>query len=147
MMPDQRVVTAEHEAAHAIVYMALGYKVRSISIPDSLTLGPGDMIDSLHNASICMAGLVVEDRYAPQDLQDRIREGYEYLETDPWDEDGLSHDLIRAGRGLEEYGYVTAKAWLDRYADAHSILTQALLAKGELSHDDILALGLEVPAN
>ncbi|RKT36813.1 hypothetical protein DEU34_1339 [Microbacterium sp. AG1240] len=73
---DNLAVGAEHEAAHVVLYLELGYPIHSTELSDDgrgLTKSRDTAfeIDGLDYAAICMAGPVVEDRYSPTPMEER----------------------------------------------------------------------------
>lgn len=138
---DDRGITAEHEAAHATVYLALGYPIHRIEIePDALTQSspipvPRPVRDM---APIYAAGLIVEERYGVRTIDDTVAEAAQDFE------DGL--DLGELGDegffvrypAMLHVAVATARDLLQRNAALHQAITAALLTgDGVMTGDDL----------
>lgn len=103
------MIAAEHEAAHAVAYRALGYPIYSVEIfgEEGLTLstpGPTDMSIYDH-ATVSMAGVIIENRHGTH---------------------GTHGDLEDVPVELREFGLSAASAILDANKEKHEKITQAL---------------------
>ena len=88
-----------------------------------------------------MAGVVVEDRYQPQDLEDRLEEVREWV-LDGEDPEDLGDMAIFAKYPrFADDAYRDAFDLLDDYREAHEVLTAALLAStGRMTGPEVMAL-------
>lgn len=74
---DNLQIGAEHEAAHVVLYLELGYPIYSVRLEENgtgLTRSRAEdfAIDAFDHAAIYMAGPVVEDRYKRIPLDERL---------------------------------------------------------------------------
>lgn len=143
MVSDQRRITAEHEAAHAIVYLAYGFQVKRISVPDAATYRRPAPIEAHDEVEVLMAGVVIEDRHAPRDLRQRVADLVDYLDLEGDEGADSLGDLYVAWRIDPEYiehGYRNAARILGEHEDSHRHLTDALHEREVLRWADIKAI-------
>lgn len=121
-----REIAAQHEAAHVVLYLALGYPIHSVEIFDDhtgLTLSRPEpfMIDPYNHAAIKMAGVAIEDRYVYIGVEDRVA---------AQDEEG---DVAGLTVGMANYGLTVANTILERYEAAHLALSAELAEQGRMT--------------
>lgn len=144
----QRRITAEHEAAHAVLYIDLGCGLYEAVLEDDFegstrsSPKPRSM-PGWDYAAISAAGVVIEDRYVFQPLEQRWAAENDDAYDDGYDdEDG--GDLYGIPWGLALTGYQQACITLDRLADMHRAIADALYEHSRVTADDVRALGYEV---
>ncbi|MFT4282519.1 hypothetical protein [Microbacterium sp.] len=136
---DQAEITAEHEAAHAVAYLALGYPVHVCDAVAGFTAQAAEPVrmDVLHHAVVNMAGVVIENRYAFMSVDDRLTAA---AGDDPED----AGDIGRVMPGLANYGYGYAEVLLEQHREDWRVIADALLERGRLDAADIALLPLKL---
>lgn len=143
---DDRVVTALHEAGHAVAYLSIRRKFAYLSAVDAQLVGNGQPIDAWDRAVTSMAGPAVESiiyhygRGGDDDIYEWIiealRQRREFAEEEPWDE---PDDYILAGPYAEEAVPVALAAVTASWADIERIAAAALNTE-RLTYDEVLRL-------
>jgi hypothetical protein len=140
----QRPITAEHEAAHAILYLAYGYPLHLVEIePNCFTQStPSPVVrDALDLTVITMAGIVVEGRYREQDLDAELLEAFEWVAFGEEPEDLGDWEIFTRFPNLTHRAYRLAHDLLDQLRKPHEALTAALLAStGRMTGNEVMAL-------
>lgn len=143
---DQRAITAEHEAAHVVAYLAMGCGFHHAEVePDCYTEATPEPVlrDEYTIAVTSIAGIVVEDRYRQVPLAQRVVDAVEWAEECDDDPSGLD-DMEIFGRHPEmaTASYQHAEMILAGFAGAHAEIADALYERGHLDRDDLAALPL-----
>lgn len=145
----QRAITAEHEAAHALLYLLHGYPIHRIEIePDMITLSTPEptMRPTRDLAVISMAGMVIEARHRDDfDLNAEMAEACEWVEygDDPAELGDM--EVFATHPWLAHAAFRSASLYLEEHRDDHERLTAALMASdGHLTGADVAALDLAV---
>lgn len=139
---DTRQITAEHEAAHATAYLALGYPIHRVEIePEGFTLStPRPALRPLRDvAIITAAGLVIESRHGTIPMHEQLEETITLVE-----EGWLASELGDLGFFAEHPHLLTsslreAEALLETHNAYHQRVTETLLARGFLTATTIPA--------
>lgn len=149
---DQRVVTAEHEAAHVVAYIVTGCGFHyAEAFPNRFTMSAPWPVerDNYTLAVVNMAGQVVEDSALDClgqpliPLAERVAEAVELVESgDMTPEDLGDWGPVSLQPKIVERAYAQAAAILGRHADAHAEIADFLIAHGSLDREQLLALPL-----
>jgi len=145
----QREVTAAHEAAHAICYLAFDYPIHHIEIePDCVTRStPTPVRRPVWDlAVVSMAGMVIEGQHRKHfDLDAEIAQAVEWVEGGEDPSELGDMELFATYPGLAHSAFGVATHLLRQFAQDHVCLTEALLcSSGSMSGDDVEALALDV---
>lgn len=141
--------TAEHEAAHAVAYLALGYPVYSIEAGENWVTftAPEPVARPVYDVAVInMAGPVAEAHFHENGIEwvrqalAELTEFAEWEDPDDWAGDDLA--LFIEHPSLFEGAIQHSQIILEANAEMHAEITAALLASPthSLSQDDIYAL-------
>lgn len=146
-----RVITAEHEAAHVVAYLVTGcgFHLSQISPLPLTQAAPGPVRRDIFTiAIVSIAGQVVEDaaheylgRPIPP-LVERVAEAVEWVESGEDAEELGDWSVFAVSPALAEVAYAQAALMLERFADAHAEIADALIAHGTLDRERLIALPL-----
>ena len=131
-------VTAEHEAAHAAVYLSQDVEISLVDAGDDpITVvahpRPRPVLD---DAVVAMAGPLVEARYREFDFAREVAELSEFLEEEglawgdsgwAWGEQNTDLAIFTKHPNLLSIARELAKIKLELFADLHREITEALL--------------------
>lgn len=142
---DQRAITAEHEAAHAVAYLACGYPLHRVEVkPEQVTVSTPEperrpLFEML---VVSIAGLAIESRYRHFALAEEVAEAIDWHENgEDVDELGDIAPFVEHP-DLAEHAYRAASLLLDAHADLHAEIADAVFERGTLSAADLAALPL-----